>query len=171
MQLLDALEAVHGAGALHRDIKPANVLLRRNGDAVFTDFGRALDDAQFLTTIGELVGSLDYMAPERMTGSKARPASDLWSLGATLATACSGQSPFRRPTGPETLYAVTYEGPTLPEELGPLLPVVEALLWKASQERPPSPMRDPRCGASPREKWTSSRSPRRPRTRPGLRLR
>ncbi|WP_327347970.1 serine/threonine-protein kinase [Streptomyces europaeiscabiei] len=137
LQLLDALEAVHAAGALHRDVKPANVLLRRDGNAVLTDFGiAALDDGEFLTGTGQLVGSLEYMAPERVTGAQSGPASDLWSLGATLATVCCGQSPFRRPGGPATLHAVAYEEPVLPERLGPLRPVVEALLRKSPDERP-----------------------------------
>ncbi|WP_192583709.1 serine/threonine-protein kinase [Streptomyces albicerus] len=137
LQLLDALEAVHAAGTLHRDVKPANVLLRRDGNAVLTDFGiAALDDGESLTTTGELVGSLDYMAPERVMGADVGPASDLWSLGATLATVCGGQSPFRRPARPATLHAVAYEEPVLPEQLGPLRSVVEALLRKSPDERP-----------------------------------
>ncbi|UIX28801.1 serine/threonine-protein kinase [Streptomyces sp. GQFP] len=137
LQLLDALEAVHNAGTLHRDVKPANVLLRPDGSAVLTDFGiAALDDGEFLTTTGELIGSLEFMAPERVTGAEAGPASDLWSLGATLATVCGGQSPFRRPAAPATLHAVAYEEPVLTERLGPLRPVVEALLRKAPAERP-----------------------------------
>ncbi len=137
LQMLAALEAVHAAGALHRDVKPANVLLRRDDDAVLTDFGiAALDDGEFLTGTGQLVGSLEYMAPERVTGTESGPASDLWSLGATLATVCGGQSPFRRPGGPATLHAVAYEEPVLPERLGPLRPVVEALLRKSPGERP-----------------------------------
>ncbi|AXG58875.1 putative serine/threonine protein kinase [Streptomyces lincolnensis] len=137
LQLLDALEAVHAVGALHRDVKPANVLLRRDGNAVLTDFGiAALDDGDFLTTTGELVGSLEFMAPERVTGADAGPASDLWSLGVTLATVCGGRSPFRRPAGPATLHAVAYEEPVLPERLGPLRPVVEALLRKSPRDRP-----------------------------------
>ncbi|MDH6628798.1 serine/threonine protein kinase [Streptomyces sp. LBL] len=137
LQLLDALEAVHAAGTLHRDVKPANVLLRRDDNAILTDFGiAALDDGEFLTTTGELVGSLEYMAPERVMGSEVGPASDLWSLGATLATVCGGQSPFRRPARPATLHAVAYEEPFLAERLGPMRPVVEALLRKSADERP-----------------------------------
>ncbi|WP_371669976.1 serine/threonine protein kinase [Streptomyces sp. NBC_00289] len=137
LQLLDALEAVHAAGTLHRDVKPANVLLRPGGDAVLTDFGiAALDDGEFLTTTGELIGSLEYMAPERVMGSEAGPASDLWSLGASLATVCGGRSPFRRTGAPATLHAVAYEEPVLSELLGSLHPVVEALLRKSPEERP-----------------------------------
>ncbi|MER5936718.1 protein kinase [Streptomyces sp. NPDC001928] len=137
LQLLDALTAVHAAGTLHRDVKPANVLLRPDGSAVLTDFGiAALDDGESLTTAGELVGSLEYMAPERVMGSQTGPASDLWSLGATFAMVCSGKSPFRRPARPATLHAVAYEEPVLTEQLGPLRPIVEALLRKSPEERP-----------------------------------
>ncbi|MPY53878.1 serine/threonine-protein kinase [Streptomyces acidicola] len=136
LQLLDALEAVHAAGTLHRDVKPANVLLRPNGSAVLTDFGiAALDDGEFLTTTGELIGSIEFMAPERVMGTETGPASDLWSLGATLATVCGGQSPFRRSAPTATLHAVAYEEPVLDERLGPLRPVVEALLLKSPDER------------------------------------
>ncbi|MEU6354545.1 protein kinase [Streptomyces sp. NPDC047072] len=137
LQLVDALDAVHAAGTLHRDVKPANILLRRDGNVVLTDFGiAALDDGEFLTTTGELVGSLEFMAPERVTGAEAGTPSDLWSLGATLATICGGVSPFRRPGAPATLHAVAYEEPILPDRLGPLRPLVEALLRKSPQERP-----------------------------------
>lgn len=137
VQLLGALDAVHAVGALHRDVKPPNVLLRRDGSAVLTDFGiAALDDGEFLTKPGEVAGSAEYMAPERVTSGDVGPASDLWSLGATLATAATGQSPFRRHGQAATLHAVAYEEPALDDRLGPLRPVVEALLRKAPEERP-----------------------------------
>ncbi|MFI8303111.1 serine/threonine-protein kinase [Streptomyces sp. NPDC085927] len=137
LQLLGALKAVHDAGTLHRDVKPANVLLRPDGGAVLTDFGiAALDDGEFLTSTGQLVGSIEYMAPERALAQESGPASDLWSLGATLVTVCGGRSPFRRPAYPATLHAVVYDEAVLPERLGPLRPVVEALLRKGPGERP-----------------------------------
>ncbi|MFE9684343.1 serine/threonine-protein kinase [Streptomyces sp. NPDC006285] len=140
VQLLGALDAVHAVGALHRDVKPANVLLRRDGSAVLTDFGIAvLDDGEMLTNSGEFAGSVEYMAPERVNGGVVGPASDLWSLAATLVTAATGSSPFRRSAYAATLHAVAYEQPNLPAQLGPLLPVVEALLRKAPEERPSIP--------------------------------
>ncbi|MES4891284.1 protein kinase [Streptomyces sp. NPDC096012] len=137
LQLIDALDAVHAVGTLHRDLKPANVLLRHDGSAVLTDFGiAALDDGEFLTSTGQVVGSVEFMAPERVMETEVGPASDLWSLGATLATVCCGESPFRRPGAPATMHAVAYEEPSLSERLGPLRPVVEALLRKSPAERP-----------------------------------
>lgn len=137
LQLLDALRAVHRAGTLHRDVKPANVLLRPDGSAVLTDFGiAALDDGELLTSTGQLVGSIEYMAPERVTAQEAGPESDLWSLGATLVTVCAGESPFRRSAYAATMHAVVYGEPTLPERLGPLRPLAGALLSKEPGERP-----------------------------------
>ncbi|WP_399884380.1 serine/threonine-protein kinase [Streptomyces sp. BBFR51] len=137
LQLLDALKAVHLAGTLHRDVKPANVLLRPDGSAVLTDFGiAALDDGEPLTSTGQLVGSVEYMAPERALAHEGGPESDLWSLGATLVTVCGGQSPFRRSAYAATMHAVVYGDPALPEGLGALRPVVEALLRKEPGERP-----------------------------------
>ncbi|MCL7370357.1 protein kinase domain-containing protein [Streptomyces sp. ESR1.13] len=155
LQLLDALRAVHLAGTLHRDVKPANVLLRPDGSAVLTDFGiAALDDGELSTSNGQLVGSIEYMAPERATAQEAGPESDLWSLGATLVTVCGGQSPFRRSAYAATLHAVVYGQPALPERLGPLRPVVEALLRKAPGERPTADevaaaLRDVAAGEAP----------------------
>ncbi|GAA1715596.1 serine/threonine-protein kinase [Streptomyces yatensis] len=137
LQLLGALEAVHAAGALHRDIKPANVLLRGDGSAVLTDFGiAALEDDESLTTTGELLGSIGYMAPERLTAEEVGPPSDLWSLGATLSAVASGVPPFQRPTGAAALHAVTFADPVIPERVGPLRPIVQALLNKSPAQRP-----------------------------------
>ncbi|WP_413102812.1 serine/threonine-protein kinase [Streptomyces sp. Inha503] len=137
LQLLGALEAVHAAGALHRDVKPANVLLRRDGSAVLTDFGiAALEDDDSLTSTGELLGSIGYMAPERLTAEEVGPPSDLWSLGATLSAVASGVAPFQRSTGAAALHAVTFADPEIPERVGALRPVVEALLNKSPDQRP-----------------------------------
>ncbi|MEU5923836.1 protein kinase [Streptomyces antimycoticus] len=137
LQLLGALEAVHAAGALHRDIKPANILLRGDGSAVLTDFGiAALEDDESLTTTGELLGSIGYMAPERLTAEEVGPPSDLWSLGATLSAVASGVPPFQRPTGAAALHAVTFADPVIPERVGPLRPIIQALLNKSPAQRP-----------------------------------
>lgn len=137
LQLLSALEAVHAVGALHRDIKPANVLLRPDGSAVLTDFGiAALEGDDSLTTAGEILGSLGYMAPERLTADEIGPASDLWALGATLSAIASGVAPFHRTTQAAALHAVTFAEPNIPDRVGPLRPVVEALLHKSPDQRP-----------------------------------
>ncbi|MFF7650540.1 protein kinase [Streptomyces sp. NPDC007983] len=137
LQLLSALEAVHAVGALHRDIKPANVLLRPDGSAVLTDFGiAALEGDDSLTTAGELLGSIGYMAPEQLTADEVGPPSDLWALGATLSAVASGVAPFHRTTQAAALHAVTFAEPNIPDRVGPLRPVVEALLHKSPDQRP-----------------------------------
>ncbi|MDX3639405.1 serine/threonine-protein kinase, partial [Streptomyces sp. MB09-02B] len=142
LELLDALGQVHAQGVLHRDIKPANVLIRRAGThrAVLTDFGiAAIQNAEALTMAGMLVGSPDYMAPERVSGRPQGPPSDLWSLGATLCAALGGRSPFSRTTTLATLHAVLYEEPELPTAAGPLRHVLAALLEKDPEARPGLP--------------------------------
>ncbi|MGP9020825.1 protein kinase domain-containing protein [Streptomyces sp. BR1] len=135
--LVEALREVHAVGVLHRDIKPGNVLLGRTGRVVLTDFGiAAIQDATALTVVGMLVGSPDYMAPERVGGKPQGPASDLWSLGATLCAAVGGQSPFARETTLATLHAVLYEEPQLPPTAGPLAPALASLLVKDPETRP-----------------------------------
>ncbi|RCH68676.1 serine/threonine protein kinase [Streptomyces sp. SDr-06] len=135
--LAAALVEVHAVGVLHRDIKPGNVLLGPGGRVVLTDFGiAAIQDAAALTVVGMLVGSPDYMAPERVAGKPQGPASDVWSLGATLCAAVGGRSPFSRPSTLATLHAVLYEEPELPEAAGPLGPLLAQLLVKDPELRP-----------------------------------
>ncbi|MET9909907.1 protein kinase [Streptomyces sp. NPDC006476] len=136
--LVAALRQVHARGVLHRDIKPGNVLVEAAGErVVLTDFGiAALQDAKALTMVGMLVGSPDYMAPERISGRPQGPPSDVWSLGATLCAALGGRSPFSRDTTLATLHAVLYEEPALPAAAGPLRPILAALLEKEPEIRP-----------------------------------
>ncbi|MCT9078615.1 protein kinase domain-containing protein [Streptomyces fulvoviolaceus] len=139
--LVEALRQVHARGVLHRDIKPGNVLVeegKRGGRRiVLTDFGiAAIQDAKALTMVGMLVGSPDYMAPERVSGRPQGPPSDIWSLGATLCAALGGRSPFSRDTTLATLHAVLYEEPELPASSGPLSDVLAALLEKDPSVRP-----------------------------------
>ncbi|WP_443048151.1 protein kinase domain-containing protein [Streptomyces sp. NBC_00252] len=136
--LVAALRQVHAGGVLHRDIKPGNVLVENGGRrVVLTDFGiAAIQDATALTVVGMLVGSPDYMAPERISGHPQGPPSDIWSLGATLCAALGGRSPFSRDTTLATLHAVLYEEPELPAAAGPLREILAALLEKEPSGRP-----------------------------------
>ncbi len=137
VDLVGALQAAHRAGVLHRDVKPANVMLSESGRAVLTDFGIAsVDDDPTLTASGMLVGSPGYMSPERARGERPTPASDLWSLGATLYAAVEGRSPFRREGQLLTLNAVITEPAPPARHGGPLRPVIAALLARDPAERP-----------------------------------
>ena len=136
--LVGALRQVHERGVLHRDIKPGNVLVEDGARRiVLTDFGiAAIQDAKALTMVGMLVGSPDYMAPERVSGRPQGPPSDVWSLGATLCAALGGRSPFSRDTTLATLHAVLYEEPELPSTAGPLRDILAELLEKEPSVRP-----------------------------------
>ncbi|MDX3586106.1 serine/threonine-protein kinase [Streptomyces europaeiscabiei] len=137
MWVLRALGAAHRAGVLHRDVKPGNVLLAEDGRVLLTDFGIAqVEGDTTITRTGEIVGSVDYIAPERVRGHDPGPASDLWSLGATLYTAVEGKSPFRRTTPLTTMQAVVGEEAAEPVAAGPLGPVITALLCKDPAVRP-----------------------------------
>ena len=136
LDLLGALEAAHAQGIVHRDVKPSNVLVRRDGRVVLTDFGIATSTADSsITHTGLLLGSPAYLAPERARGEALRPASDLWSLGATLFTAVEGRPPF---DGGEPMLTVTavVTGEHAPfVAAGPLEPVLERLLEKDPEKR------------------------------------
>ncbi|MFD7220841.1 protein kinase [Streptomyces sp. NPDC059883] len=137
LAVLDALRAAHAAGVLHRDVKPGNVLLARDGRVLLTDFGiAAIEGDSTITRTGELVGSIDYLAPERVRGGDPGPASDLWSLGVTLYLAVQGVSPFRRSSPLSTMQAVVTDEPDHPDQAGPLAPVIAALLRKDPDGRP-----------------------------------
>lgn len=135
--VLRALRAAHSAGVLHRDVKPGNVLLAQDGRVLLTDFGIAqIEGDTTITRTGEVVGSVDYLAPERVRGADPGPSADLWALGATLYTAVEGRSPFRRTTPLTTMQAVVDEEPAEPRQSGPLGPVIAALLRKDPAVRP-----------------------------------
>ncbi|KUN08327.1 serine/threonine protein kinase [Streptomyces yokosukanensis] len=135
--VLRALRAAHSAGVLHRDVKPGNVLLGRDGRVLLTDFGIAqIEGDSTITRTGEVVGSVDYLAPERVRGHDPGPASDLWALGATLYTAVEGRSPFRRTSPLSTMQAVVEEDADEPRHSGALGPVIAALLCKEPERRP-----------------------------------
>ncbi|MGW1278544.1 serine/threonine-protein kinase [Streptomyces tsukubensis] len=135
--VLAALMAAHDAGVLHRDVKPGNVLIGNDGRVVLSDFGIAtLEGTPQLTMTGELVGSPEFLAPERALGRTPGPASDLWSLGVLLYAAVEGGSPFRRDTALNTLRSVVEDELPPPRRAGELAPVLAGLLRKDPAERP-----------------------------------
>ncbi|MFD4526383.1 serine/threonine-protein kinase [Streptomyces sp. NPDC058470] len=135
-EVLTALRAAHEAGVLHRDVKPGNVLMSNDGRIVLTDFGIAMvEGSSALTMTGEVIGSPEFLAPERALGRTPGPESDLWSLGVLLYAAVEGNSPFRQNTPLSTLRAIVDEPLPPPQRAGPLTPVIEGLLAKDPAER------------------------------------
>ncbi|MFG3716526.1 serine/threonine-protein kinase [Streptomyces massasporeus] len=138
LAVLGALRAAHSVGIVHRDVKPAHVLLGPQGRVVVTDFGIAhVQGDGFLTAGGESAAdSLEFVAPERVSGRIAGPASDLWSLGALLYTAVEGSSPFLRATPEATRAAILAAEPPEPTRAGPLGPLIARLLVPDPEQRP-----------------------------------
>ncbi|MER6200074.1 serine/threonine-protein kinase [Streptomyces sp. NPDC001586] len=138
-QVLSALRSAHDAGVLHRDVKPGNVLIANDGRVVLGDFGIAsLEGSSAITMTGEVVGSPEFLAPERALGRDPGPGSDLWSLGVMLYAAVEGVTPFRQATPLDTLRAVVDAELPPPRRAGALEPVLEGLLRKDPAERLPA---------------------------------
>lgn len=122
--LAEALAAIHRTGLVHRDLKPSNVLLASDGPRVI-DFGisRLLDGAK-LTATGSFFGTPGYLSPEQITGTEVGPRSDVFALGAVIAYAATGRSPFGNGDTPTLMYRAVHTEPDLtdvPDELRPLL--------------------------------------------------
>ncbi|GAA2367617.1 serine/threonine-protein kinase [Dactylosporangium salmoneum] len=137
LAVLGALKAAHAAGVLHRDVKPGNVLLADTGRVVLTDFGLAVFEGGdgAVTRPGLILGSPQYISPERAREGTSGPESDMWSLGATLYAAVEGRSPYARSTTYATLTALATEEPDPPVRAGVLKPVLNALLRKDPKAR------------------------------------
>ncbi len=142
--VLDALTAAHRAGVLHRDVKPGNVLIGTDGRVVLTDFGLAtFDGGGDLTRPGLILGSPQFVAPERARDGSSTPEADLWSLGATLYAAVEGRSPYERSTAMATLTALATTLPDPPRQAGALRPVLSGLLRRNPRDRMrPQPLRE-----------------------------
>ncbi|MEV5645086.1 protein kinase [Streptomyces flaveolus] len=148
LAVLDALMAGHRAGILHRDVKPANILLAggppetlgrgEDGQVLLADYGISLqpDSGETrLTGTSGFIGTPEFLAPERAHGAAPSPASDLFSLGATLYYIVEGSGPFERPTPFETLTALLFEEPPPATRAGDLRPILTGLMAKEPAQR------------------------------------
>jgi eukaryotic-like serine/threonine-protein kinase len=138
MTLLEALGSAHAAGVVHRDVKPGNILVTPEGRVVLTDFGIAtLHGDPGLTQAGMVMGTPGFCAPERIRGEPATPASDLWSLGATLYAAVEGRGPFEgQGSAMAVLANIVHGDPPPATRAGPLEPVILALMRRDPAVRP-----------------------------------
>jgi predicted Ser/Thr protein kinase len=135
-----ALTAIHGAGVIHRDLKPENVLLPPGNPKVI-DFGiaRGFVATSELTEVGNVVGTIEYMAPERLDGASQAsitPAADIFAWGCVVAYAGTGRSPFRGDTPVATAGRIMSQSPDLDGLDEPLRGIVEASLVKEPELRP-----------------------------------
>jgi serine/threonine protein kinase len=136
-QVGSALDAAHASGLIHRDVKPANVLISGR-NAFLTDFGLGKriegGDSAAITVAGDVVGTIHYVAPEQIEGTKVTPRTDVYSLGCLLYHCLSGRLPFERENDVAVIYAHLSEPPPrlpadLPEDLN-------AVLGKALEKLP-----------------------------------
>ena len=134
--LAEGLSAIHAAGVVHRDLKPANVLLAEDGPRLI-DFGisRAVE-ASALTHTGLVVGSPGFMSPEQAEGREVGPPSDIFSLGAVLAFAATGQGPFGSGSTPALVYRVVYGAPQLDLVPAEVRSLIDRCLAKDPARRP-----------------------------------
>lgn len=138
----DALDAAHAADVVHRDIKPANVLLDPGPRVYLTDFGLARDPSGFaLTAPGQVLGTIDYMAPELLDGVRIGPATDIYALACLAVETLTGQVPFPRDNDAATTYAHVMGAPPSVSDRRPELPaalddVIAAGMAKSPDDRP-----------------------------------
>jgi serine/threonine-protein kinase len=146
-QVASALDAAHAMGLIHRDVKPANVLIEGR-TAFLTDFGltKRLDGTHAqITRVGDVVGTIHYVAPEQIEGRKVSARSDVYSLGCLLYHCLSGQVPFARETDVAVIYAHLSEEPAKLVDVRPDLPEgLDAVVAKAMDKSPDR--RFPSCG-------------------------
>ncbi|GGY89759.1 hypothetical protein CP967_31875 [Streptomyces nitrosporeus] len=134
--LAEALLSVHGAKVIHRDLKPANVLLALDGPHMI-DFGIArATDGTALTSTGAVIGSAPYMSPEQAVGQHLSAASDVFSLGSTIAFAAGGAGPFGDGVAAAVLFRVVHTEPDLSYVPPRLRPLIERCLAKDPSARP-----------------------------------
>ncbi len=142
LQITCALDAAHREGLVHRDVKPANVLISvRDGQehAYLTDFGLAkrFDTATALSVKGLVVGTVDYMPPEQITGSHTDARTDIYALGCVFFQMLTGKVPFERQNSVATLFAHAYEPPpSLEGPVAEMHPTLGPVIAKAMAKEP-----------------------------------
>jgi serine/threonine-protein kinase len=138
------VDAAHNAGVVHRDVKPANVLLDPGPEIFLGDFGLARDpDGASLTLPGQVLGTLDYMAPEHLEADGVGPPADIYALTCLMYEVLTGEVPFVRATDAAVMYAHVMEEPPSVSARRPEVPpaldeVVAAGMAKDPDDRPPS---------------------------------
>jgi serine/threonine protein kinase len=139
-----ALDVAHAHGVVHRDIKPANVLIDPGPEVFLGDFGLARDpEGEALTAPGQVLGTIDYMAPELLDGERVGAATDIYGLACLAVETLTGTVPYARDTDAAIMYAHIVDPAPSVHERRPSLPaalddVIAAGMAKDPDERPPS---------------------------------
>jgi len=142
LEIAKGIGGLHAHGLIHRDLKPANILLDEQGFAFVADFGLAKDpEASLITTPGQAVGSLDYMAPEQIRGEHVTPSADVYSLGCVMFECLTGRPPFSDRRGMQVLWAHLQEDPPDPCADRPDLP--KELTWAVNRALEKDPANRP----------------------------
>jgi serine/threonine protein kinase len=124
VQTLQALVYAHGLGVVHRDIKPSNIMITQGGFVKLLDFGIAITEHDSnLTRAGYLLGSLNYMSPEQVSGSKATPRSDIYAVGVTLYELLTGVLPITGANNYEIMMGHINQVPVPPHQVTPTVPM------------------------------------------------
>jgi Protein kinase domain len=172
-QLAEGLAHAHGRGVVHRDVKPANVLLAEDGGVSvrLLDFGlAAFAEAETLTAVGDVPGTLAYISPERLAGEQGTSAADVWAVGVMLWEALAGRHPFWRPSLMETGRAIEEGAPSLrtarPDLTDALLDAVDRTLATDPRKRPTAAklamlLREARLRPGPKARINVLRAPAR----------
>jgi serine/threonine-protein kinase len=143
-EVATGLDTLHKEGLVHRDVKPSNIMIDASGSSFLTDFGVAKGAAATaLTKPGRIVGTLDYLAPEVISGAEAGPAADIYALGCVTYECVAGRPPFGGESFVEATLAHLQDEPADPCASRPDLPpslsfaILQALA-KRPDERPPT---------------------------------
>lgn len=138
-QILRALIYAHGLGVVHRDIKPSNIMITSDGVVKLLDFGIAITERSTdLTHAGFLLGSLNYMSPEQVSGSKATPRSDIYAVGVTLYEMLTGRLPITGGSDYEIMVAHMQQVPVPPQQIAPLVPAALSHATMRALEKDPA---------------------------------
>jgi serine/threonine protein kinase len=140
-QVADGLDAVHAAGLVHRDVKPHNVIVGDDGDAHLTDFGlaKAMGASTGLTATGQVIGTVDYMAPEQIEARRVDARTDVYALGGVLLWTLTGKVPYAERESSAKMWAhVNEPPPSAGRRANVLDPVIRRAMAKDPIDRFPS---------------------------------
>jgi hypothetical protein len=171
-QVLEGLAFAHARGIVHRDVKPSNVLVAEEDDVSVRlfDFGLAqLADADTLTAVGDVPGTLAYISPERLHGEQAGPPADVWAVGVLLWESLAGHHPFWRESPLETGEEIKTGAPSISEARPDLPERMVALVDAALEVEPGARPSAGKLARELRDAWWE-KSPRRGRAKPRLRF-